>query len=103
MIAQVTRQLLLAACAAAPAFAQQYRIEYTAEMPQPESHLYSITMFVSGLTGRVIDLQMPVWSPGRYAKMDFAKNVQEFAVTASDGKPMRWEKTNGSRWRVQPG
>ena len=33
-------------------------------------------------------LQMPVWSPGRYAKMDFAKNVQEFRVTDADGRPL---------------
>ena len=72
-------------------------------MPDPSSHLFSITLFLSGLSGRAIDLQMPVWSPGRYAKVDFAKNVQEFEVTASDGKPMKWDKTNGSRWHVLPG
>ena len=89
--------------AAAPAPAQQYRIEYTIAVPEPASHLYAITLFVSGFTGRTVDLQMPVWSPGRYAKMDFAKNVQEFTVTASDGKPVRWDKTNGSHWRITPG
>src|SRR2546428_710417 len=88
---------------AARAHAQQYRIEYTIAMPEPASHLYSITLFVNGLTGRAVELQMPVWSPGRYAKMDFAKNVQEFAVTASDGKPLKWDKSDGSRWRVTPG
>ena len=86
-----------------PSAAQRYRIEYTIAMPNPASHLYSISMYVEGLTGRAVELQMPVWSPGRYARMDFAKNVQEFAALASDGKPMRWDKVNGSRWRVQPG
>ncbi len=91
------------ASAAAPVSAQRYRIEYTVAMPEPASHLYSITMFVSGLTSSApVELQMPVWSPGRYAKMDFAKNVQDVTVTASDGKPLRWEKTNGSRWRITP-
>jgi predicted metalloprotease with PDZ domain len=83
--------------------ASQYRIEYSIAMPDPNSHLYSITLFLSGLTGRTIELQMPVWSPGRYAKVDFAKNVQEFAVTASDGKAMRWDKTTGAHWRIFPG
>ena len=46
-------------------------------------------------------LQLPVWSPGRYAKMDFAKNVQEFRVTDAAGRPLRWDKTDGSRWVVQ--
>lgn len=89
--------------ASATASAQRYRIEYAIAMPEPASHLYSITLFVSGLTGGPVELQMPVWSPGRYAKMDFARNVQDFVVTASDGKLLRWDKTNGSRWRITPG
>ncbi|MGH7677854.1 MAG: M61 family metallopeptidase [Gemmatimonadaceae bacterium] len=95
--------LALALAFATPAAAQRYRIEYTIAMPEPASHLYSITMFVSGLTGAPVELQLPVWSPGRYAKMDFAKNVQDFSATASDGKPLRWSKTNGSRWRIALG
>jgi predicted metalloprotease with PDZ domain len=100
------RRLLVAAlltCAASPLAAQRYRMEYTIAMPDPSSHLFHVTLFVSGLTGQPVELQLPVWSPGRYGKMDFAKNVQEFAAVSSDGKPMRWDKTNGSRWRVFPG
>jgi len=97
------RQVLVALLIASPLAAQRYRIEYTIAMPEPASHLYAITMHVAGLSGGPVELQMPVWSPGRYAKMDFAKNVQDFTVTASDGKPVRWEKTNGSRWRLTPG
>jgi predicted metalloprotease with PDZ domain len=95
--------IVLLLLVASPVAAQRYRLEYTVAMPDPSSHLYDITLFIGGLDGPIVELQMPVWSPGRYAKMDFAKNVQGFAVTASDGRPMRWEKINGSRWRVNPG
>ena len=95
--------IALALAVVSPAQAQRYRIEYTLAMPDPSSHLYDITLFVSGLAGGPVELQMPVWSPGRYAKMDFAKNVQDFAAIGGDGKPLRWTKTNGSRWRVTPG
>jgi predicted metalloprotease with PDZ domain len=103
-----TRILVLALvlCAgASPAAAQRYRVEYTIAMPEPASHLYHVTMFVSGVGGgpQPVELQMPVWSPGRYARMDFARNVQDFAATGSDGRPLRWDKVNGSRWRVFPG
>jgi predicted metalloprotease with PDZ domain len=83
--------------------AQSPRIEYTIAMPSPASHLFEISLFVSGLAGRPVELQMPVWSPGRYARMDFARNVQDFAATGSDGKPLRWDKSSGARWRVLPG
>src|SRR3989442_11213492 len=74
-------------------------------MPDLASHLYSVTLTASGLSDSAVDLQMPVWSPGRYGRMDFAKNVQQFTAIGggSDGKPLRWTKINGSLWRVFPG
>lgn len=86
-----------------PLAAQRLRIEYTLGMPEPASHLYHITLFVSGVGTRPVELQMPVWSPGRYARMDFARNVQEFTAAGSDGRQLRWDKPHGSRWRVYPG
>jgi len=94
--------LVLSLLQARPAV-RPYTIDYTIAMPDVASHLYSITLSASGLTGRAVDLQMPVWSPGRYGRMDFAKNVQDFAATGSDGKPLRWSKVDGSLWRVFPG
>jgi len=96
------RALLLGAIALCPdaASAQRYRIEYTISMPDPASHLYHVELFVGGVPERTVELQMPVWSPGRYGRMDFARNVQEFSATGRDGKTLRWEKVNGSRWRV---
>jgi predicted metalloprotease with PDZ domain len=99
----VTFALAAAAVGSTPARAPQYRIAYTIAMPDVASHLYAITLTASGLTGGDVDLQMPVWSPGRYGRMDFAKNVQEFSASGSDGKPLRWTKVNGSLWRITPG
>jgi predicted metalloprotease with PDZ domain len=83
--------------------ARPYTIAYAIAMPDVASHLYTITLTAAGLTGRSVDLQMPVWSPGRYGRMDFAKNVQDFAVSGSDGQPLRWTKVDGSLWRVSTG
>jgi predicted metalloprotease with PDZ domain len=83
--------------------AQPLRIAYRVAMPDPASHLYEVALDVNGLRGATLPLQMPVWSPGRYAKMDFARNVQEFRATDADGRPLRWDKTDGSRWVVQTG
>ncbi|MEO6529130.1 MAG: hypothetical protein ABIP93_21100 [Gemmatimonadaceae bacterium] len=82
---------------AAPAIA--YRIA----MPDPASHLYEIALDVDGAIGSVLALQLPVWSPGRYAKMDFAKNVQDFRVAAADGRVLTWDKSDGARWVVRTG
>ncbi len=79
------------------------RIAYRIAMPEPATHLYEVEMDVSGVPGRVLALQLPVWSPGRYAKMDFAKNIQDFRATDAAGVPLPWTKTDGARWVVTTG
>jgi len=79
------------------------KIAYTIAMPDPGSHLYEVTLAVRDVGSKPVNLQMPVWSPGRYARMDFAKNVQDFAVTGRDGRPVLWDRLDGSRWRITPG
>jgi predicted metalloprotease with PDZ domain len=79
------------------------RIAYRVAMPAPASHLYDIEMDVDGASGATLALQLPVWSPGRYARMDFARNIQEFRATDATGRPLAWDKTNGSRWVVRTG
>ena len=86
-----------------PLAAQPLRIAYRVAMPDPASHLYEVALDVDGVRGATLPLQMPVWSPGRYAKMDFARNVQEFRATDAAGRPLRWDKTDGSRWVVRTG
>ena len=74
-----------------------YRIAWT----DPESHTYDIQIDVGRVSGEVVRLQLPVWSPGRYAPMFFARNVTDFSVTGG-GTPLRWDRENGSLWRVYP-
>lgn len=76
-------------------------IRYHVAMPDPASHLYEVTVDVGGALGETLALELPVWSPGRYAKMDFAKNVQEFRATDAAGGVLRHDKTSGSRWVVR--
>ena len=97
------KALLVLSLLQARPVARPYTIQYTIAMPDVASHLYTITLTAGALTGAAVDLQMPVWSPGRYGRMDFAKNVQEFSVSGSDGKPLRWTRIDGSLWRVFPG
>ena len=72
-------------------------------MPDPASHLFDVRVDVEGLAGAAhVDLQMPRWSPGRYAVFDFAKNVQEARyapyLAASATSPA--ERLDTQTWRV---
>ena len=79
------------------------RIAYSVSMPQPTAHLFSVRVELETPPGAAlphVDLQMPAWQPGRYAVADFAKNVQEFAASAS-GEALRFEKIDAQTWRIQ--
>jgi predicted metalloprotease with PDZ domain len=91
------------ALTAAGAQSSRVRIAYRIAMPEPATHLYDIEMDVDGVPGRTLALQLPVWSPGRYARMDFARNIQEFRATDEAGAPLAWTKTDGARWLVTTG
>jgi predicted metalloprotease with PDZ domain len=99
--------LLLAALLALPATSiaahsapAPLKIAYRVAMPDPSTHLYDVAIDVDGFTGATLPMQLPVWSTGRYARADFAKNVQEFRARSADGRVLSWDKTNGSRWIV---
>src|SRR5262245_57844312 len=60
-------------------------ITYRLSMPRPTSHLFEVAIEIElpeQLNEKTIELQMPKWSPGRYAVFDFAKNVQELRALA---------------------
>src|SRR5215212_7832765 len=48
-----------------------YDIACQIGMPSPASHLFAIQIEIANVRDTVVRLQLPVWSPGRYARMDF--------------------------------
>src|SRR5581483_9209855 len=75
--------------------ANPYTIAYRIGWTDPASHIYDIQIDVDKVSGDVVKLQLPVWSPGRYAPFFFARNVTEFTVT-NGSAPVRWDRENGS-------
>lgn len=77
-----------------------YAVAYTVAMPDPASHLYEVGVEVRGALPDTLRLVLPVWSPGRYARVDFARNLQTFAAEDGAGHPLHWTKLGGSTWGV---
>lgn len=59
-----------------------------------------VGMTVRGWKGLALDVHLPVWRPGRYEILDLAGGVSGFAVTDSTGRPLAFEKTAKSSWRI---
>jgi len=74
-------------------------ISYRLSMSRPTSHLFEVAITIElpdDSRNKPLLLQMPKWSPGRYAVFDFAKNVQEFRANG----PVT--RVDDQTWSVDP-
>jgi len=75
-------------------------IWYTVSMEKPNNHYYHISLTYSGFKEKSVELKLPVWTPGYYMIMDYAKYVINFKVTDNSGKSIPWEKTQKNIWLI---
>jgi predicted metalloprotease with PDZ domain len=78
-------------------------LSVTVSMERPTTHYYHVVFRADGLKGESQDFKMPVWTPGYYRIMDYAKNVKDFKAEDGAGRPLVWEKTAKNVWRVRSG
>jgi predicted metalloprotease with PDZ domain len=82
-------------------------ISYTVSMTKPHTHLFEVEMRVKRGTTAPARMEerivMPVWTPGSYMIREFARHVQDFAVTSATSQPLKWEKTDKNSWRIATG
>lgn len=77
-------------------------LHYQVAMPVPESHLFEVTLRLSHWDSSVLDLKMPVWTPGSYLVREYARQVQDFAACGEDSQTsLPSEKLSKNHWRVQ--
>jgi len=77
-------------------------IHYQVAMPQPENHLFEVFLQVSGWKLPVLDLKLPVWTPGSYLVREYAKHLQDFSAIAG-GQTLSWQKLSKNHWQVETG
>lgn len=80
--------------------AQKSTLSYRVKMDNPEWHFFQVEFSCNGIRKEFLDFKMPVWTPGYYQKMDYAKNLQRLKATDEDGKEIKWEKTADNTFRV---
>ncbi|RCJ19353.1 peptidase M61 [Nostoc sp. ATCC 43529] len=74
-------------------------IHYLVAMPQPETHLFEVTLRLVNYPWPILDLKLPVWTPGSYLVREYAKNLQDFVAFAED-KPLPWRKISKNHWQI---
>jgi predicted metalloprotease with PDZ domain len=69
-------------------------------MPQPQSHLFEVVLHLRGWKLPVLDLKLPVWTPGSYLVREYAKHLQDFSVNAGE-QSLPWRKLSKNHWQVE--
>lgn len=77
------------------------QIHYRVAMPQPQSHLFDVTLQVQNWQAAVLDLRFPVWTPGSYLVREYAKHLQEFAAQTRTGRALPWHKLRKNHWQIE--
>ncbi|MBW4693527.1 MAG: M61 family metallopeptidase [Lyngbya sp. HA4199-MV5] len=80
------------------------QLHYEVAMPEPESHLFEVCLHVKGCqhVEDLLDLKMPVWTPGSYLVREYARHLQDFA--AADDRtntPLPWRKLSKNHWQIE--
>ncbi|MCC0178411.1 M61 family metallopeptidase [Waterburya agarophytonicola K14] len=73
---------------------------YQVAMPQPASHLFEVTLEVNDWQSEVLNLKMPVWTPGSYLVREYARHIQDFTARDSKGKILASQKLSKNHWQV---
>jgi predicted metalloprotease with PDZ domain len=74
-------------------------LSYQVAMPHPENHLFEVTLQIQGWRADVLDLKLPVWTPGSYLVREYARHLQNFRAMAE--QPLQWTKQSKNHWRVE--
>ncbi len=74
---------------------------YQVAMPEPQFHLFEVTLQISNWEKKALDLKMPVWTPGSYLVREYARHVQDFKATASrNNQSLLSRKIAKNHWQV---
>jgi predicted metalloprotease with PDZ domain len=75
-------------------------VEYTLCLQAAHTQSLTVRMRLESDGQHDLDLQMPVWRPGRYAVHDPAGSVRRLQARAETGRDLRVEKVDKATWRI---
>ncbi len=95
----VTLFLSLAAAGFAPVHAQE-PVSYSVSFGNAAHHEAEIVVRFTGELSDPLEVRMSVASPGRYARMNFARNVYNFTAFDGRGRELTITRPDPHRWNV---
>ena len=79
----------------------QPNIAYEVAMPQPQTHLFEVTLNINNWHESLLNLKMPVWTPGSYLVREYSRHIQEFKVFNGEDKAIiTSRKISKNHWQI---
>lgn len=79
-------------------------IHFTISMKDPGNHTFQVTMDYRDFKATdTVEFKMPVWTPGYYQRLDFAKQVKNFTAIAPGSSKKLSVHSNGNVWKIATG
>ena len=76
-------------------------MHYVVALSQPETHLFEVTLFLTGWNKEILDLKMPVWTPGSYLIREYSKHLQNFTAQTGNNTLLETQKIRKNHWQIQ--
>ena len=76
-------------------------IHYQVAIREPKTHLFEVTLWIQGWQAPVLDLKMPVWTPGSYLVREYSKHLQDFKASTTNQQPLTARKLSKNHWQVE--
>lgn len=80
----------------------QPNLTYFVKMPHPNCHLFEVGLQIEHWSNSLLNLKMPVWTPGSYLVREYARHIQDFkAVSKDKQKKLLSRKISKNHWQVE--
>jgi predicted metalloprotease with PDZ domain len=92
--------VMLASNPSARAQANNFAVEYTIGLYEPQTQYVEMTATFADLDGVALDVHLPTWRPGKYLILDMVGTLTGVHAFAPDRSPRTIAKTSKSTWRI---
>jgi predicted metalloprotease with PDZ domain len=79
----------------------RFRIDYTVAVASIDEQRFHVTADVQGISEPVLELSLPVWTPGWYTIENYLKNVLRLTISDARGNRLPFTMPRKQTWRVQ--
>lgn len=82
--------------------AHVHPVRYTVSFPAPQTHYACIEAVLPVEGAHDVEVFLPVWTPGSYLVREYARHIENVAVTDGGGsKTLPFSRSRKNRWRVK--